>query len=127
LFSAANPRVLWAELDGKDITFETKIAYGYPRNNLNTTIDDVLETLDWFKGVSTTANVLTIYWLGKNYLDENETRVSRIDIASGVELATNSDVLFRCINFAMLPFVALAPPSSPTIVCKVSKPAPNSI
>ncbi|AIB51822.1 hypothetical protein E24_00122 [Faustovirus] len=115
LFSGSNPRVLYAELDGVDITFETKVAYKYPRGNTNTTIEDVLETLDWFKGKITTGNIFTLCWLGKNYLDENEIRVSKIDINTGVELNTGDDVLFRCINFAMIPFVRQTQPTNLTL------------
>lgn len=115
LFSGSNPRVVYAELDGVDVTFETKIAYGYPRNNINTTIEDILETMDWFKGKITTGNILSLYWIGKNYLSENEIRVSKIDINTGVELGTGDDVLFRCVNFAMLPFLPIS--SISPVVC----------
>jgi hypothetical protein len=110
LFAGKAPRVVYAEMDGKDITFETKVAYTYPRSNTtNITLDDLLSTIDWFRGGSCFGNNITIYWVDKDDEGRIDLRLSKIDITAKVETTTQSDILFNCINFSMLGSVRLSP------------------
>ncbi|QJX71900.1 hypothetical protein F-M6_0137 [Faustovirus] len=110
LFSGKTPRVVYAEMDGVDITFETKVAYTYPRGNTtNVALDDLLATIDWFRGGICAGNIITIYWADQSDDGKTNMRLSKIDLNARIETTTQSDILFGCINFNMLGSIRLTP------------------
>ncbi|AMN83796.1 hypothetical protein D5b_00377 [Faustovirus] len=111
LFAGKIPRVIYADMDGVDITFATKITYNYPRQNTtNITLDDLLNTIDWFKGNKgyCCGNIISIYWLDHND-GETSIRLSKIDLTAKLETTTQTDILFGCINFSMLGSIRMSP------------------